>query len=67
MADPVKALAGPAQDVQEHYAVIVGVAEKDAAPLVAARCDVIKRASKFESQRSRHDRNARSKPAKVKT
>jgi hypothetical protein len=50
----VEAFAGPAQDGEERKAVVVGVAEKDRAPLVTAGRDVIQRSGKFKSSGSGH-------------
>jgi hypothetical protein len=46
MAEPVEALTGRCEDVEKRYTVIVDVSEKDAAPLVATRRDMVQRTGK---------------------
>jgi hypothetical protein len=48
MTNPFETLTGRCEDVDKRLAVIVDVSEKDAAPLVATRRDVIERTGKLQ-------------------
>jgi hypothetical protein len=48
MAEPVEALTGRCEDVEKRHAVVVGVSEKDAAPLIATRRDMVQRTGKLQ-------------------
>jgi hypothetical protein len=48
MADPVEPLTGRCEDFEKRRTVVVGVPEKDAAPLVAPRRDVVQRTRKHQ-------------------
>ena len=58
MADPVEPITGGRQDVEKRGAVVVEVAEKDAAPLVSARRDVVERTSQLQPKRPGHARGS---------
>ncbi len=47
---PVESLAGLFRDAKKRRPVAIGVAEKDAAPLVTARRHVIERAGEFQPE-----------------
>jgi hypothetical protein len=51
---PIEALAGCAQHIQERSPITIRIAEKDVSPLVAACRHMIQRAGKLQPQRSRH-------------